>query len=85
MNHFAFDGNGDVWMAGGLSGIIIYDGNAFSYITQSDGLISPRINSIALGSTERWSGTASGITVLDGSNNVLEHTPGCSNCRRRIR
>jgi len=75
VNHFAFDGNGDVWMAGGLSGIIIYDGNAFSYITQSDGLISPRINSIALGSTERWIGTASGITVLDGSNNVLEqHT-----------
>ncbi|MCB0794607.1 MAG: T9SS type A sorting domain-containing protein [Flavobacteriales bacterium] len=75
VNHFAFDSNGDVWMAGGLSGIMIYDGSAFSYITQNDGLISPRINSIALGNSGRWIGTAKGVTQLDASNQVTaQHT-----------
>lgn len=67
---FAFAPNGQVYMAGGLFGIIVYNGTSFSTITVNDGLISNRIRAIAFdGEGNRWVGTAEGISVL-GPNDV---------------
>jgi len=67
--HVAFGGNGKVYLSGGLGGVIVYDGDAFSTITTADGLLSNRIRSIAVNSEqEKWVGTAEGISVLDAND-----------------
>lgn len=67
--HVAFASNGDVLLSGGLGGVIVFNGTAFSTITTADGLLSNRIRSIAVNNAQRkWVGTAEGISVLDASN-----------------
>ncbi len=74
--HVAFDTNGDVWLSGGLGGVIRYDGVGFSYLTTAQGLVSNKIRSIAFGSDLRkWVGTAKGISVLDADDqHIGDHT-----------
>ncbi len=73
--HVAFGGNGKVYFSGGLGGVIVYDGDAFSTITTTDGLLSNRIRSIAVNNAqEKWVGTAEGISVLDANDvHVADH------------
>lgn len=75
VQHFAFAPNGDVWMSGGLFGVIVYDGSSFSIINTSNGLISNRIRSIAFDADgNKWIATAEGISVLNSANaHVADH------------
>ncbi len=67
--HVAFASNGDVLLSGGLGGVIVYDGSAFTAITMASGLLSNRIRSIAVDAQQsKWVGTAEGVSVLDASN-----------------
>lgn len=69
---FAFTPNGTVYMAGGLFGVIVYNGTSFSTLTTSDGLISNRIRAIAFdGEGNRWIATSDGISVLDANDDHL--------------
>lgn len=74
--HIAFDTNGDVWMSGGLGGVIVHDGTSFSYVTTTQGLVSNKIRSVAFGpGSKKWVGTAKGISVLDADDQHFEdHT-----------
>jgi len=73
--HVAFASNGDVLLSGGLGGVIVYNGTAFSAITTVGGLLSNRIRSIAVDAQQnKWVGTADGISVLNASNvHVADH------------
>jgi len=70
VNSITIHSNGDLWIGTGLSGIRVFDGTTFSSITESDGLISDRIRSIAIDDQQgkKWVGTTDGITVLNSSN-----------------
>ena len=73
--NFAFAPNGDVWMSGGLFGIIVYDGSNFTTISTTQGLIANRIRAIAFDDADnKWVATAEGISVLDANDaHVTDH------------
>lgn len=73
--NFAFHDNGEVWMAGGLFGVIVFDGDEFRIINTGGGLISNRIRAIAFDDEgNKWIATADGISVLDGADqHVADH------------
>ena len=69
VTYAAFADNGDVWLGGGLGGIIIYNGSTFSTITTANGLLSNKIRSIAFdGAQNKWVATARGISTLDAAD-----------------
>ena len=74
--YVAFAANGDVYLASGLSGVIIFDGSTFSTLNNSDGLISNKVRSIAIDATQnKWVGTAEGISTFDANNlHTGDHT-----------
>ncbi|MCB0769260.1 MAG: T9SS type A sorting domain-containing protein [Flavobacteriales bacterium] len=66
VQYIAFADNGNVWLAGGLGGIIIYNGSTFSTMTTANGLLSNRIRSIAIDAAQnKWVATAQGISTFD--------------------
>lgn len=71
----AFAANGDVLLAGGLAGVLVYNGTSFTPIGTADGLVSGRVRSIAVDAAQqKWVGTAEGVSVLGASNaHVLDH------------
>ncbi|MBK8228150.1 MAG: T9SS type A sorting domain-containing protein [Flavobacteriales bacterium] len=73
--HVAFASNGDVLLSGGLGGVLVYNGTAFTAITTTQGLLSNRIRSIAVSNAqEKWVGTADGISVLSAANtHIVDH------------
>lgn len=75
-DHIAFASNGDVYLSGGLGGVIVFDGTNFNAITTLNGLISNKIRSIAItGADQKWVGSAEGISVLNNMDqHVLDHT-----------
>ncbi|MCC6937804.1 MAG: T9SS type A sorting domain-containing protein [Flavobacteriales bacterium] len=76
VTYIAFAANGEVWLGGGLGGVIIYNGSAFSLLTTADGLVSNKIRSIAFDAGQyKWVGTAKGISVFDDANiHIADHT-----------
>ncbi len=75
VTHIAFASNGDVWLSGGLGGVIIYDGSTFSTLTTADGLLSNRIRSIAFDGQDKWVATSKGISTFGSTDqHILDHT-----------
>lgn len=71
--NFAFHPNGDVWMAGGLFGVIVHDGIEFRIINTGNGLISNRVRAITFDDEgNKWIATADGISVLDAADQHVE-------------
>ena len=76
VEYIAFAANNDVWLGGGLGGVIIYNGSTFSLLTTANGLVSNKIRSIAFDAGQyKWIGTAKGISGFDDSNiHITDHT-----------
>lgn len=69
-----FDANGNVYLAGGLSGVTVYDGTNFTQVNSANGLISERTTSLHMDANgNRWVGTDEGITVLNSSDQFIEN------------
>jgi ligand-binding sensor domain-containing protein len=72
VQYIAFAANGDVWLGGGLGGVIIYDGSTFTTLTTANGLLSNKVRSIAFdGAQNKWVATAKGISTFDAAD---QHT-----------
>jgi ligand-binding sensor domain-containing protein len=74
--HIAFASNGDVLLSGGLGGVLVYTGSAFTAITTASGLLSNRIRSIAVDDQQgKWVGTADGVSLLNAANEHVTDFP----------
>lgn len=73
-NFVTFDSLGNTWLGTPLAGILIFDGTAFSSITESDGLLNDKIRSIAItDDNKKWIATADGMSLFDANNTFVEH------------
>lgn len=69
-NSLAFDASGKLWFGTSISGVAMFNGNAWGdYTRQSGSLPSDSVNDVAADSQGRiWLGTSYGLVVFDGSN-----------------
>lgn len=74
VNFIEIAANGDKYFGTGLGGVYVFDGTTFTAITEDEGLLTDKITSIAIDAqNNKWIGSADGISVLNASNEVVEH------------
>jgi len=74
ISHIEVHSSGDVYMGGGLGGVQIWDGAAFTEFTEVEGLINDKVRSLVIDdSDQKWIGTADGITVMSSTDLFVEN------------
>lgn len=76
VNATSFDSNGDIWFSSPLGGITHYDGVNYTVYDTANGLLSQYATDLIIDSqNNKWVGTASGMSILDGLNtSFTQHT-----------
>ena len=76
VNSTAFDEQGDPWFSSPLGGIMHKDGSSFIPYDTSNGLLSQNVTDLEIDNQgNKWTGTGSGMSVLDASNtSFTQHT-----------
>jgi len=76
VNATSFDSNGDIWFSSPLGGITLYDGINYTTYDTATGLLSQYATDLVVDNEDnKWTGTASGMSVLNASNtSFTQHT-----------
>ena len=71
VTHIEVHSTGTIYMGSGLGGVLVYNGSAFTVISEFEGLVNDKVRSIVIDASDnKWVGTESGISVLDASDMV---------------